>query len=74
MSSTIERDGGDQYEYVADGYLWCPTCGECLCHDNGSRKEGPWKTSEGEMVKYPPVPSETDAVAYHPTCYPGGDA
>lgn len=62
--------GEDQYEYVAEGLLWCPWCGKSLCYENGDPIRGDYVTSKGERVEYPPEPGESvEEVAYHRHCH-----
>lgn len=59
--------GEDQFRYTAEGLLWCPWCGKCLCNDDGELIRGDYVTSSDERVEYPTEPR--DEKAYHRDCH-----
>jgi hypothetical protein len=62
--------GQDAFWYISRGHLCCPWCGESLCHDDASPKEGYYVTQDGEPVTAPPEPGDDDTVkAYHRACF-----
>jgi hypothetical protein len=61
--------GQDAFWYISRGHLCCPWCGESLCHDDASPKEGRYVTQDGEQVTSPPEPHDDEVKAYHPACY-----
>lgn len=62
--------GQDAFWYISGGHLCCPWCGESLCDDDASPKEGVYYTQDGEQVTSPPEPHDDDTVkAYHLACY-----
>lgn len=68
--SDIDRaPGEDAFWYISGGHLCCPWCGESLCHDDASPKDGQYYTQDGESVTTPPEPRDDAIKAYHRACY-----